>query len=137
MAGRLSPGAACDGNCVNPGRGRQEAEALAPARLLLGVPGWARSSQTPVAAAATAAASSWSRNIPSAHSCQVRGAAHRERCPSALPPLREGRGPAWTSGPAARGPWDPVSALARAGQGGLRLSAVSVEVVAGQAPDKI
>lgn len=37
--GRLSPGAPCDGNCVNPGQpGRQEAEAeaVAPLWLLLG-----------------------------------------------------------------------------------------------------
>lgn len=41
--GRLSPGAPCDGNCVNPGQlGRQEAQAVAPPWLLLG---WAWSGQ--------------------------------------------------------------------------------------------
>lgn len=38
--GQLSPGAPCDGNCVNPGQpGRRGAEAVAPLWLLLG---WAR-----------------------------------------------------------------------------------------------
>lgn len=118
VAGRLSPGAACDGNCVNPGRADRRRRHWLRRGCCWGCRGGLGVVETPVAAAATAAASSWSKNIPWAHSCQVRRAAHRDRCPSALPPSREGRGPAWTSGPAARGPWDPVSALARAGRGG-------------------
>ena len=55
--GRLSPGAPCDGNCVNPGQpGRQGAEAVAPRWLLLG---WAFTGPRLLSPLLTGAATGW------------------------------------------------------------------------------